>query len=289
MIHEDREIYLDLLAKKATAGVDDLEQAELDEWGDEAETELNSFEIAAAAVNVAGISVDEPMPSHLYARIYVDAAKYMAAATEAEIPTQPVISPILSSDDVFTHRKGGSWFGWLGWAAAAAAGVALALNLWVTRVQPPPQEARVAITPQQTPRVLTPAEAREAMMASAKSLVTATWAPGNLKDVKQITGDIVWSDELQAGYMRFRGLPMNDPSKETYQLWIFDKTQDKATPIDGGTFNISSDGDVVVPINAKLKAAGPEMFAVTIEKPGGVVVSKREKLAAIAKVGTQSS
>jgi hypothetical protein len=31
------------------------------------------------------------------------------------------------------------------------------------------------------------------------------------------------------------------------------------------------------------------MFAITMEKPGGVVVSKREKIAAIAKVETASS
>ena len=89
--------------------------------------------------------------------------------------------------------------------------------------------------------------------------------------------------------MRFRGLPANDGKAETYQLWIFDKTQDKATPIDGGTFDVPADGEVVIPINAKLKAAGPEMFAITIEKPGGVVVSKREKIAALAKVETPTA
>ena len=88
--------------------------------------------------------------------------------------------------------------------------------------------------------------------------------------------------------MRFRGLPKNDGSKETYQLWIFDKTQKKETPIDGGTFDVTTDGEVIIPINAKLKAQGPALFAITIEKPGGVVVSDRKKLAALAKVETQS-
>jgi anti-sigma-K factor RskA len=89
--------------------------------------------------------------------------------------------------------------------------------------------------------------------------------------------------------MRFRGLPVNDVQKETYQLWIFDKTQDKETPIDGGTFDVSSDGEVIIPINAKLKAQEPAMFAITIEKPGGVVVSKRGKVAALAMVEASSS
>ncbi|MEQ1644812.1 MAG: anti-sigma factor, partial [Pyrinomonadaceae bacterium] len=78
----------------------------------------------------------------------------------------------------------------------------------------------------------------------------------------------------------------NDADKTCYQLWIFDKTQDKATPIDGGTFDVKTEGEVVIPITAKLKALGPEMFAITIEKQGGVVVSKREKIAALAKVET---
>ena len=82
---------------------------------------------------------------------------------------------------------------------------------------------------------------------------------------------------------------MNDKTKETYQLWIFDKTQDAKTPIDGGTFDVNSDGEVVIPINAKLKAQEPAMFAITMEKAGGVVVSDRKKIAALAKVENQSS
>jgi anti-sigma-K factor RskA len=95
---------------------------------------------------------------------------------------------------------------------------------------------------------------------------------------------VVWSDEKQAGYMRFRGLPANDPTKQTYQLWIFDETQDPKTPIDGGTFDVNADGEVIIPINAKLKARKPAMFAVTVEKPGGVVVSDRKNIVALAKV-----
>jgi len=37
---------------------------------------------------------------------------------------------------------------------------------------------------------------------------------------------------------------------------------------------MQGDGDVVVPINPRLHATKPEMFAVTMEKPGGVVVSR---------------
>ena len=104
-----------------------------------------------------------------------------------------------------------------------------------------------------------------------------------MPEMKNVSGDIVWSDTMQTGYMRFRGLPVNDKAKETYQLWIFDETQDEKTPIDGGTFDVDQNGEVIVPIRAKLRPKNPKMFAVTVEKPGGVVVSKREKVAALAK------
>ncbi|MBK6751223.1 MAG: hypothetical protein IPG67_14780 [Acidobacteria bacterium] len=43
---------------------------------------------------------------------------------------------------------------------------------------------------------------------------------------------------------------------------------------------MDADGDVIIPIDAKLKAKNPAMFAITVEKPGGVVVSDRKKIAA---------
>jgi hypothetical protein len=54
--------------------------------------------------------------------------------------------------------------------------------------------------------------------------------------------------------------------------------------LDGGVFDIPTTGEVIVPINAKLQVREPFMFAITIEKPGGVVVSSRERLPLLAKV-----
>jgi anti-sigma-K factor RskA len=55
--------------------------------------------------------------------------------------------------------------------------------------------------------------------------------------------------------------------------------------VDGGVFDVSSDGEVIVPINARLRVSRATLFAVTVEKPGGVVVSSRERIAALAKIG----
>jgi len=112
----------------------------------------------------------------------------------------------------------------------------------------------------------------------------AQWGKGNVKEMEAVSGDVVWSDQKQSGYMRLKGLARNDVSKETYQLWIFDESQDAKTPIDGGTFDVNADGEVIIPIDAKLKARNPSAFAITIEKPGGVVVSDRKRVAALAPV-----
>ena len=80
--------------------------------------------------------------------------------------------------------------------------------------------------------------------------------------------------------MRFRGLAPNDPTERQYQLWIFDPSRSdwEAEPVDGGVFDVGAGGEVVVPIDAKLAVAETALFAVTLEVPGGVVVSDRERL-----------
>lgn len=85
--------------------------------------------------------------------------------------------------------------------------------------------------------------------------------------------------------MRFVGLAVNDPRQLQYQLWIFDKNRDQAFPVDGGVFDITPAGEVIAPITAKLPVGEPMLFAVTVEKPGGVVVSKRERIVVTAAPG----
>lgn len=283
---ENQELLFDLLAKKAVYGLDEAEQRELDTLDPTgAEVEFRSLETTAAAISMVGLSTNEALPPHLYERIAADAYKTVGVSDPVSESPWP---PVYKTDESAADGKTTSWFGWLGWVAAVAACLVLAVNIWFTQFRTPTE---VVVDPPKIdiPRIQTPAEMRDEMMRATTGMVVANWAAGNVKELKQISGDVVWSDEKQAGYMRFRGLPVNDSASETYQLWIFDKTQDKATPIDGGTFDVSADGEVVIPINAKLKARGPEMFAITIEKAGGVVVSKREKIAAIAKVETPAT
>lgn len=97
-------------------------------------------------------------------------------------------------------------------------------------------------------------------------------------------GEVIWNPRRQEGYMHFSGLPINDPVEYQYQLWIFDSLQDERYPIDGGVFNIDREGEVTVEIDAKLVVVEPTLFAVTIEKPGGVVVSSRDRIVLAAAV-----
>lgn len=274
MNSEREEMLFDLLIKKATEGLTADEQVQLDRM-EGASAEEPSIEATIAAMSLVDMDKTE-MPVNLRKRVLGDADRYFESQERPRANTEPA-----------EEAGGGSWWSWnwLGWAVAGAAVIALVINVWTTRVEPPQDIVRTA-TPTPAPTPVPPVQAREQLLAKAPDVVRAEWSPGNVDEMKGIAGDVVWSDAEQAGYMRFTGLRPNDPGKETYQLWIFDETQDEKTPIDGGTFDVNASGEIVIPIDAKLKARNPKLFAVTVEKPGGVVVSKREKIVALAKAET---
>jgi hypothetical protein len=167
--------------------------------------------------------------------------------------------------------------GFLGMAAAAAA------IIYVT--QRPPEiveKEKIVEVPAPPPKAKTVAEERSELLASANDITTLEWTATKDPNATGAKGDVVWSKSAQKGYMRFTGLATNDPTQVQYQLWIFDKNRPQETPVDGGVFDISATGEVIVPITAKLSVDEPVLFAVTIEKPGGVVVSKRERIVVTA-------
>lgn len=105
------------------------------------------------------------------------------------------------------------------------------------------------------------------------------------KGYEQLNGDVVWSDSDQAGYMRLTNLKANNPSVAQYQLWIVDPGRDDK-PVDGGVFDMPADqSEAIISIDAKLIVNGPKAFVITLEKPGGVVVSKQETVVGIAQAG----
>jgi len=129
------------------------------------------------------------------------------------------------------------------------------------------------------------AEARSSLLIQAKDARPVPWTATPDPAAQGASGDVVWSDSQQSGFMRFQGLPANNPNVSQYQLWIFDDARDARYPVDGGVFNIpAANGEVIIPILARLRVHHATVFAVTIEKPGGVVVSDRKRLPLLAKV-----
>lgn len=263
MNENNKERLTELLADRATQGLTAEELAELKllqeqqgEWEDE------SFDIAAAALSLTRIKFDEPLPVHLRSRLVADADKFFASSQTTKKQTARVIQ--------FPIRK--NFTQWAGWAVAAAACVILAVVFFANRP--------TTVSPK---RELTLAEQREQLIAKA-NIIQTSWKGTTQPEAKDVVGDVVWNNAEQKGYMRFRGLPANDVNKETYQLWIFDANQDEKYPVDGGVFNVKENGEIIVPIDAKITVTKPTLFAITIEKPGGVVVSKRDRLVLIAQV-----
>lgn len=276
MTGEEREKMLDLLCDKFVYGLNEEDSKQLDRFGYDAK-EADSIEKTIAALGMVNLDIESEMPAGLRSRIVKSADDYFGSNTlntaDSVVPERQIV---LGSGSRFP------WFGWLGWAAAAAACIALAINIYSPRTTVGPI---ATATPTPTPlEKLDPSQQRQKLIESSPGqVIMAEWSPGKMPNVT-VTGDVVWDAVKQVGYLRLKGLPKNDISKETYQLWIVDGSQDPKTPIDGGTFDINAEGEVVVPIKAHLKAIDPKAFAITVEKPGGVVISKQDKVAALAPV-----
>jgi anti-sigma-K factor RskA len=287
-MEDKKEKLLNLLADQALFGLSEAESAELEQLKKEFPEFKDdySFEMAASAINLANLEIGEPLPAHLQARVLENAEEFFTARQKEQKalnfePTQPAADE--TSRAIIETQPATPWWNWLGWGVAAAACLALAVNLWLTRTQPPQivQNPETIQTPTPQPN---PQQELERFLTSANDIVRASWTELDPKKPKQISGDLVWSNAEQKGYMRFQGLPANDPNKETYQLWIFDENQSDKYPIDGGVFDVTDTGEVVVPVDPKIAVKKPTMFAVTVEKPGGVVVSDRQRLVVIGKV-----
>lgn len=282
MNDSDREKMLDLLLAKATTGLTAAESEQLKEL-EELFPELkdgDSFELAAARVSLLNLKTEEPMPAHLRTKILADADKFFVSKKEETPNSDDSETGEFQKTFVFEPKR--SIWSWLGWLVGAVACIALAVNLWMTRNQQPRIE--YVQVPQQATPTPNPAEQRRQFLASGNDVIQRSWSEPDPKQPRNVQGDVVWSNSAQRGFIRFQNLPVNDKTKEAYQLWIFDETQ--KNPIDGGVFYADESGEIIIPINAKLEVKKPTMFAVTAEKPGGVVVSELGKVMAVAKIET---
>lgn len=114
-------------------------------------------------------------------------------------------------------------------------------------------------------------------VAKVSDWLTLPWTATEDPAATGVTGEVVWSPSLGQGRMRFSGLPVQDAEGLQYQLWIFDAERKAEHPVDGGVFDARA-GSFDVPIDAKLPVGEATLFAITLERAGGVVVSSRERL-----------
>jgi hypothetical protein len=283
----------ELLVERALRPLDDGEYAELDQLG---AANDETVDVAAAAVVIATTRV-ESMPAHVTDRILAAAPKQDFTRTlpgviavppegpalprdtvvgmevAAYAPPQPHYAPPPAYappiDELAARRAAPKKRVVVPWLMAAACLLVAGGALWLAWRKD--RGSAVA-----------PSEARADMLASAADAAKLSWTATPDPNAHGASGDVVWSSTQQRGYMRFVGLTPNDPTQYQYQLWIFDKDRDDKFPVDGGVFDVSSTGEVIVPISAKLHVNEATLFAVTIEKPGGVVVSKRERIVVTA-------
>jgi hypothetical protein len=293
------EATLDLLIKQVTDGLSPAEQRELDVLDSAAASEwLREFEQAAAAITLAGSTDAGPLPDALAQKIAAQAEQHFVAVREPALPTAAAADRKIASLEAAraaaslerVPRANVSRSGTLGWLAAAACLVLAVLGWMRSPVITPPPVAVVTPPPVVAPVVKpvippTPEEERAALLAKSDSIkitLGATKDPGSVG----MTGDVVWDPATQRGYMHFSGLAANDPTIHQYQIWIFDGTRDKRYPVDGGVFDVpAGTNEVVIPIRASLMVRKPAAFAVSVEKPGGAVVSGREHIVALGAAG----
>lgn len=272
----DNDHLLDLLALRAAEGLSDADEAALSAWDDPAALDEAASTLAIVLAAAEGL---EALPAGFRARL--DRLADDFAAAESDVPA-PL--PMTSLDRTAAPAPvpapspaRSNWLGALGWVAAAAC-LAVAVVAWRPPAAPPTVEQRLAT------------------MSARPGVVRTAWLgldQAGLSDSahaadRDLSGEVIWDPSTNEGYMVFEGLAANDPTALQYQLWIFDAERPTGQlpqygdgilsqrPVDGGVFDVTQDGRVIVPIDAKLPVGRAAIFAVTVEPPGGVVVSDRD-------------
>ena len=248
----------ELLADRALFGLDEAEQRELSALldGDD-NADVESFDRVAASAQLATLTITDELPTELAGRLLSQGQEYVATGNT---------SHAVQRDNTTTNLPRRELVAWL----AAAASILFALFS--------------LSGPSQSPLQLR-SELLALASADSGQLTQVAWTVPDGAGIEAESGDVVWHNGRQEGVMKFTGLPANDPTVEQYQLWIFDAEQDERYPVDGGVFDVpAGSNEVHVKIDAKLPVVDPTLFAITIEKPGGVVVSSRERLPLLAAV-----
>ncbi len=258
----ERDQLLELLADQVMNELDPGDQQELQQLREAyPDVAAVDFDQVATLFELATLPAEIPaLPRELREGILSLSAAPNAA--DDEKTASLVVAP---ASHEAAEYQGSPFREWLGWMVAAGLFIAILLSL-------EPSKGRDSLTAQRD------------SLAQAADVVKIAWEKTGDAAARQASGDVIWSTALQQGYMRLAGLKTNDPTMQQYQLWIIDEGRPDSPPVDGGVFDITQDGEVIIPIQAKLRVFKPSAFAITIEKPGGVVVSQQERVPLLAKL-----
>lgn len=263
---------------RAVEGIDADALRQLGDWAD-----CDQLDEAAGVLAIGMIADQlEPMPEMIRANLDRVALAY--SGIDPDAPASPLAMPdsIRIEPAAGVSTRSVAWIGAAGWLAAAAC-LLLAVLAWTSgRTTPTPSPAERAVALASRPGVI---------RSNWLGLDDASLAEAPHRFDAQLKGEVLWDPETNEGYMVFEGLAANDPTEYQYQLWIFDAERPTGElpeygdgilsqcPVDGGVFDAAGTGRIVIPINAKLPIGKAAIFAVTVEPPGGVVVSKRDIVA----------
>ncbi|KIG15660.1 hypothetical protein DB30_05408 [Enhygromyxa salina] len=155
------------------------------------------------------------------------------------------------------------------YVSALAALVMLAIALWLFTHRDDPPDAE---------------DVRSQIEAASDKLEWRFIVKPDPAVLEGASGSVLWSSEAQAGVLTLQGLAptgSGDSGGTQYQLWIVDNKRD-GPPVNGGVFDVEDAGEVQIPVEARLVIGEPSAFVITVERPGGVVVSTQDRVVMVA-------
>lgn len=248
----------DLLIKRALWGIDTGESRELAALSQQyPEVELDMIDRTVASLDTVELGPTPPLPDTISNFVLGELRRDAGPANMPfanSMPAEPVTVPVVP------------------WLAAAACAVLAVMGWWRPWAVSPAN----APTSAMAPTAATPSSALD-VNGEPVAFSALGDAAGDT-----FTGHIIWDGTAQRGVMELAGLPTNDPTAEQYQLWIIDAAREDPYPVDGGVFDVSIAGTTRVPVRPPIAVGRARQFVITLEPPGGVVVSAQDRLVAAA-------
>jgi anti-sigma-K factor RskA len=270
----DHDRMLVLLADQAISGLTADERSELKSL-----LEANpDFDVAAvdrtAAMLDIAASVDdiEPLPNHLRDRILAhDRSEpeaigriYHTAQSPSEIRWHEVVAWITAAACLLL-----AVFAWSRWPATNP--------LSGPSPDPPVLAGKDAVPALpvddgvvRLDAKLTISQLREQLLESTPDVLLLQLVSEN-DGAGESSGDIVWSNGRQIGYLRLKRPAGDNPAQHhQYQVWIVGSDMSGKEIINGGIFAVNrTTGDLILPIQADQFVQQPKMFLVSVEPLGG--------------------